>query len=133
MKTVVDGSMTDITAEWIASDCSTGVDEEGSGFNQNCTFGEVIGGNSLICRNALVSIKYTIIHAQDEYSTITNMSVDMIVGDVEFDETDSKSTFVQSFAVEFSDSAAAASVSQANGNMVSRYSSFLCWCRVVCV
>jgi hypothetical protein len=120
VKVMVDGLETDITSTWESAGCSTGVDEFGSNFTSACVFGTAIIEGDIICRNAILSIEYTVYHAQDAYSTITSVSVDVVVGDVTYDAVSTSTNFLQSYGVKFSDTATATAVTQTNGNQVAR-------------
>ena len=116
VKSLVDGNATDVTSVWTSAKCSTFI--ENSESDPNCIFGTSADAiDSIICRNAIVSIEYTIFHNQDSYSTITGVDIKLVVGDIVYTDD---STFVQSFEINFLDSADSSSISQANGNQVQR-------------
>jgi hypothetical protein len=120
VRSVAGGVAVDVTGAWGASLCDTGIDSSDATYDSNCVFGDTRSVDEIICRNAIVGLEYTLHHSQDEQSTIVNVTVELVVGDVVFDALYPVSS-AQSFGIAFVDSADSSATSQSNGNLVSRY------------
>lgn len=75
----VDGAITDVTDAWVLNSCFTAMGQA----NSNCHFSDT-GSASDTCYNAVVAVHYLILHAKDEYSSITQASARLIVTDMDF-------------------------------------------------
>ena len=92
-----DGSSSDVTAAWLANDCSSAIDHS----NSNCRFSSTASAANT-CHNALSSLRYLVLHGKDAHSTITGFSAQLVVSDVLFSEAGG-TTQKQNFGISFFD------------------------------
>lgn len=120
VKTVAGGAEADVTNRWEESSCDTGIENNVTAYNASCQFGLARASDEMICRNAIVGLEYTVHHSQDAQSTVVNVTVALVVGDVAFNGANLVSV-AQTFGIAFIDTADSLAVTQRNGNQVSRY------------
>lgn len=91
------GQSTDVTDMWMANDCSTLMDD----INTNCLFATVASGANT-CNNAILSLRYLVLHAKDAVSSIKQASVRLSITDISFAEYGGISQS-QSFSIQYFD------------------------------